>query len=82
MKILKLVFVFIIVAYTGPAKSQEHSLVLGLYPYVSPATLIKHHKNIPIHFSNNTEIDLSLVTAKDVTSFIDNLKSFEYDLIY
>ena len=82
MKILKLVIVFIIVAYSGLAKAQESALILGLYPYVSPSTLIKHHKNIPIHFTKSAEIDLSLVTAKDVTTYIDNLQAFEYDLIY
>lgn len=82
MKILKVIILSIFATYIGLARSAEHSLVLGIFPYVSPAKLIAHQKNIPTHFAGNTEIKLSLVTAKNSATFIDNLKEFEYDLIY
>lgn len=60
----------------------EKALVLGIFPYVSPAKLIKHHQSLVQHFEQGLKRKVSIVTAKNVTDYVDQVKKNKYDIIY
>lgn len=62
--------------------ADSHPLSLGIFPYASTSKLITHHKNIQKHINKADKLNISLVTAKNVPTYITNLANFKYDLIY
>lgn len=57
-------------------------LTMGIFPYASTSKLVAHHKNIKKHLNSSDVYQISLVTASDVPTYISNVKSFKYDLVY
>lgn len=62
--------------------ADSHPLALGIFPYASTSKLITHHKNIQKHINKADKFNISLVTAKNVSTYITNLANYKYDLIY
>lgn len=60
----------------------SNHLTMGIFPYASTSKLVAHHKNIKKHLNNSDLYQISLVTASDVPTYISNVKSFKYDLVY
>ena len=55
---------------------------MGVFPYVSTSKIIIHNNVIRKHVNNTTKYNLSLVTAKNLPTYINNLKDYKYDLIF
>lgn len=68
--------------YSNTAFADSRPLSLGIFPYASTSKLIIHHKNILKHLNNADKTNISFVTAKNVSTYITNLESYKYDLIY
>jgi len=62
--------------------AENKFLTLGIFPYVSTSKLIAHNKNIRKHINETTQYKLSLVTAKNLQTYVENLKSRQYDFIF
>lgn len=81
MKKLAAVTFFILISFTELAVA-EKTLVLGIFPYVSPTKLIRHHQGLVSHFEQGLKRKVSIVTAKNVAEYIENVKQDKYDIIY
>ncbi len=82
MKILWILILSTILSYSNLVKADNQSLTLGIFPYVSTSKLIAHNNTVVKHINETTNYDLSLVTAKDASTYLSNLKNYEYDLIF
>lgn len=72
----------VILVHSSLLKAEINTVTIGIFPYASTSKLIKHHNNLQKHITNATDLSISLVTAKDFTTYYKNATKFEYDLIY
>lgn len=72
----------VFLSYSGLLSAQASSLTLGLFPYVTTSKLIIHNNAITKHINKISPHHLSLVTAKNLSSYITNLENYKYDLIF
>lgn len=81
-----LMAVFLIVALTTfsltPALAQTDSLVFGIMPDQSPVSVIKNFAPLVDKLERSLGIQVELVTAPDLYSFLDRVYDGAYDLIY
>jgi len=74
---------FLLLFYISmPAIAEKTALKLGIFPYVSSSKLINHNKGLQKYINESLQYSLSLVSAKDVPTYIKNVKTFDYDLIF
>ena len=78
MKTLWVVALFIL---TNQSHANNSSLILGVIPYVSTSKIIIHNNIVRKHLNNSTKYDVTLVSAKSLKTYIDNLKEYKYDII-
>lgn len=64
------------------AQSRNDSIILGIFPYVSTGKLITHHAKLRRHLNRHLNNKLSFVTAKNMDFYFENVKIFQYDLIF
>ena len=62
--------------------AEPASVSLGIFPYASTSKLISHHKNVKKHINKTTRLNVSLVTAKNLSAYMNNIANNKYDLIY
>lgn len=82
MKIKGLIITSLLFFYSALLQAQNTPLTMGVFPYVSTSKIIIHNNVIRKHINNSTKYNLSLITAKNLPTYINNLKSFKYDLIF
>lgn len=71
-----------LIAHASVIKAHNNPLTLGIFPYVSTGKLVEHQKRVLNHINQSTAFNLSLVTAKDIPTYLANLADNTYDLIY
>jgi len=76
------IFFFILLYISMPAIAEKTALRLGIFPYVSSSKLINHNKSLQKYINESPQFKLSLVSAKNVPSYIKKVKAFDYDLIF
>ncbi len=77
----KTLIAILLLAQATIAFSQD-SIVLGIFPYASPDKLIRHQKGLKDYLSKRLGRPVSIVTAKNFKTFINNAKIGTYDLVY
>lgn len=82
MKITGLIITSLLFFYSTLLQAQNKPLTMGVFPYVSTSKIIIHNNVIRKHVNNSTKYSLSLVTAKNLPTYINNLKNFKYDLVF
>ena len=79
----RLIFLTIVLfSYSAFVHATPKRLTIGIFPYASTSKLVSHHKNIKKHLNKSGRYNVSLVTASDLPTYMENLKNFKYDLIY
>jgi ABC-type phosphate/phosphonate transport system substrate-binding protein len=63
------------------AQLKTDPILLGIFPYVSTGRLITHHSKLRSHLNRQLNKKVSLVTAKNIDTYFENIKSYQYDLI-
>lgn len=63
------------------AASEKTSLVLGVFPYVSPGQLAAFHTPLKEHLARSLQRPVTLVTAPDFQTFIERTRTGQYDII-
>lgn len=81
MKATYYIITAVILSISNLACAKE-PLTLGIFPYVTTSKLITHNKAIRKYINSTTPYSISLVTSKDLPTYINNLKSYKYDLIF
>lgn len=83
MEILKsLLFILALLALPANAQAETATLIrFGIFPYISPAKLVKYHTPLKQLISESVKQPVSMMTAPDFTSFIDNTRKGQYDFI-
>jgi len=76
------IFFFILLYSSMPAIAEKTALKLGIFPYVSSSKLINHNKSIQKFINKSPQYKLSLVSAKNVPTYIKKVKASDYDLIF
>lgn len=74
----------LLVALLGHSPSMagdKTELVLGVFPYVSPAQLIAFHTPLKDHLAKSLQRPVTLVTAPDFDSFVERTRQGQYDII-
>ncbi|MGV8991713.1 MAG: phosphate/phosphite/phosphonate ABC transporter substrate-binding protein [Thiobacillus sp.] len=61
--------------------SDKSELILGVFPYVSPAQLIAFHTPLKDHLAKRLQRPVTLVTAPDFDSFVERTRLGQYDII-
>jgi len=61
--------------------SDKSELILGVFPYVSPAQLIAFHTPLKDHLAKTLQRQVSLVTAPDYESFVERTRQGQHDII-
>lgn len=61
--------------------NDKSELVLGVFPYVSPAQLVAFHTPLKEHLAKSLQRPVSLVTAPDFDSFVERTRQGQYDII-
>lgn len=82
MKFLRCFVTGLFLLASMQVNASPRELTMGIFPYASTSQLVSHHKNIKKHINKSDTVHLSLVTATDVPTYLNNLKNFKYDLIY
>lgn len=62
--------------------AEQKHLQLAIFPYLSPAQIIKHNKNLKIYLTKKLKRPISLITARNIKVYINNIRKANYDLIY
>lgn len=66
----------------APARASDTSdLVLGVFPYVSPAQLATFHTPLRDQLSKSLNRPVTLVTAPDFDSFVERTRLGQYDIV-
>jgi phosphonate transport system substrate-binding protein len=80
---LRFVFIFLALALgSSPLFAGENKeLVLGVFPYVSPAQLAAFHTPLKDYLAQSLQRPVTLVTAPDFSSFIERTSQGQYDII-
>jgi len=73
---------FLLFYISMPAIAEKTALKLGIFPYVSSSKLINHNKGVQKYINESPQFKISLVSAKDVPTYIKKVKAFDYDLIF
>jgi len=60
---------------------ERHQYTLGIFPYVSPAQLVKFHSPLRIKFEEVLGKPVSLVSAPSFKKFVKRTKLMKYDFI-
>lgn len=71
-----------LLSHTSVIWADNNFLTLGIFPYVSTGKLVAHQKKVLAHINQSTAFKLSFVTAKDIPTYVANLATNSYDLIY
>lgn len=82
MKTTGLIITSLLFLYSTLLQAQNKYLTMGVFPYVSTSKIIIHNNVIRKHVNNTTDYDLALVTAKNLPTYINNLKEYKYDLVF
>jgi len=82
MKKIWIIGLLALITYTSVIKANDHLLTLGIFPYVSTGKLVEHQKSVLTHINQSTAFNLSFVTAKNISTYVENLANNTYDLIY
>lgn len=82
MKTTGLIITSLLFLYSTLLQAQNKYLTMGVFPYVSTSKIIIHNNVIRKHVNNTTNYDLALVSAKNLPTYINNLKDYKYDLIF
>jgi len=61
--------------------NNKSELILGVFPYVSPAQLIAFHTPLKDHLAKSLQRPVTLVTAPDFDSFVERTHQGKYDII-
>lgn len=61
--------------------NDKPELILGVFPYVSPAQLVAFHTPLKDHLAKSLQRPVSLVTAPDFDSFVERTRQGQYDII-
>ncbi len=80
LAIMSCVLVLVTGSYSAFADDKPE-LVLGVFPYVSPAQLVAFHTPLKDHLAKSLQRPVSLVTAPDFDSFVERTRLGQYDLI-
>lgn len=79
---MRLFWLILLFTFFSPVNADENSLTLGIFPYVSTSKLITHNNIIRQHINNTTKYNISLVSSKNIPTYIRNLKEFKYDIVF
>jgi len=82
MKILMIFVISTLFTCLTLTKAESKTLTLGIFPYVSSSKLITHNKNLQKHINNTSQYKVSLVSANNVPTYINNLRKYTYDVIF
>lgn len=80
LAIMSCVLVLVTGSYSAFADDKPE-LVLGVFPYVSPAQLVAFHTPLKDHLAQSLQRQVSLVTAPDYESFVERTRQGQYDII-
>ena len=61
--------------------AEKTELILGVFPYVSPAQLAAFHTPLKDYLAKSLQRPTSLVTAPDFDSFVERTRQGQYDII-
>jgi len=62
--------------------ADEKALELAVFPYLTPAKIIKHHKKFKEYLAKDLGQPVSIITARNIKTYIQKLKEGSYDLIF
>lgn len=82
MRFRGVIIALVVFLYSALLQAQNTQLTMGVFPYVSTSKIIIHNNVFRKYINSTTQYDLSLVTAKNLPTYINNLKSFKYDLVF
>lgn len=66
----------------GYACANNNPLLLGFFPYVSPEKLLAHQKVLIDYLSQALSRPIAIVSAKNMATYIQNVRGRQYDIIY
>lgn len=75
------IFQFLALMYTAPA-SAEQELSFGIFPYISPASLVEFQSPLKRYIEENLNQPVAIVTAQDFDTFLERTQKAEYDILY
>ena len=79
LQIILILLVFVVVPIS--AAETDTPVKFGVFPYVSPARLVNFHTPLKNLLSETLEQPVTMTTASDFLSFIDNTSQGQYDFI-
>lgn len=71
----------LVLGLSSAMASDKTELVLGVFPYVSPAQLAAFHTPLKDYLAKSLQRPMSLVTAPDFDSFVERTHKGQYDII-
>lgn len=74
-----LVYLLALLPFT--ALAQTNTISMALFPYATPAHLIKAHQPLQAHFAQALQTQVHLVSARDFASFSNAIRAGQYDII-
>ncbi len=78
---MRFLWFFLLATFIGHIHADSKPLVLGVIPYVTTSKIITHNNIVRKHLNNTTDFDISLVSAKNLKTYIKNMKEYKYDII-
>ncbi|MBO1926569.1 phosphate/phosphite/phosphonate ABC transporter substrate-binding protein [Thiomicrorhabdus sp. 6S2-11] len=80
-KLSSALFLVMLIAGFGQPSRASESVSMALFPYATPAHLIKAHQPLKERFSQTLQAPIHLVSARDFASFSDAIRAGQYDII-
>jgi len=62
--------------------AKEKALEFSLFPYLTPDKTIKHNKKLKEYLAKELDRPVSIITARNITTYIENVKKGSYELMF
>ena len=77
-----LVGIILLLAISSLASAQEKALNFAIFPYTSPSKILTHNKALKHFLQKELNRPVSIITAKNVKEYWDNVQTGTYDILF
>jgi len=81
MKVFLIVTVLLGLMFSS-ANAGERAVEFAIFPYLTPDKIIKHHQNLKKFLAKELDHPVSIITARNIKTYIDNVKKGSYQLMF
>ncbi|MDF1882267.1 PhnD/SsuA/transferrin family substrate-binding protein [Sulfurimonas sp. MAG313] len=71
-----------ITLFSNPLFAQNKSINIAFFPYTSPSKILLHQKALKHFLQKELQVSISIITAKNIKEYINNVDNGVYDIIF